>query len=117
MISPPAGVRILVAAQPVDFRKGLHGLAAVVQEALRLDPFAGDVFVFRAKRADRVKILLWDGSGLCLFQKHLEQGKFCWPPPADGVIRLTPAQLSMLLEGMDWRQFWARRVRVPQAAG
>jgi transposase len=117
MMAPLAGVRILVAAQPVDFRKGIDGLAAVVQEALRLDPFAGDLFVFRAKRADRVKILAWDGTGICLFHKRLEHGRFRWPPPADGVVRLTPAQLSMLLEGMDWGRFWARGVRAPRAAG
>jgi len=117
MMVPPSGVRVLVAAQPVDFRKGIDGLAAVVQEALGLDPFAGDVFVFRSKRADRVKILAWDGTGMCLYHKRLEEGRFRWPPPADGVVRLTPAQLSMLLEGMDWRRFWSRRVAAPLAAG
>jgi transposase len=117
MMAPPSGVRILVAAQPVDFRKGIDGLAAVVQEVLRLDPFAGDLFVFRAKRADRVKILAWDGSGICLYHKRLEEGRFRWPPAADGVVRLTPAQLSMLLEGLDWGRFWARPRRAPRAAG
>jgi transposase len=117
MMAPPSGVRILVAAQPVDFRKGIDGLASVVQEVLRLDPFAGDLFVFRAKRADRVKILAWDGSGICLYHKRLEEGRFRWPPPADGVVRLTPAQLSMLLEGLDWGRFWSRTPRVPRAAG
>lgn len=117
MMAPPAGVRILVAAQPVDFRKGIDGLAAVVQEALRLDPFSGALFVFRAKRADRVKILAWDGTGICLYHKRLETGRFRWPPPADGVVRLTPAQLSMLLEGLDWGRFWSRPSRAPQVAG
>jgi len=76
MIAVPAGVRIAVAAQPIDFRNGLDGLAALVQQALCANPFAGDLFVFRAKRADRVKILAWDGTGLCLFHKRLEKGRF-----------------------------------------
>jgi transposase len=106
-----------VAAQPVDFRKGIDGLAAVVQEVLALDPFAGDLFVFRAKRADRVKILVWDGTGICLFHKRLEEGRFRWPPPVDGVVRLSQAQLAMLLEGLDWTRLWWRRARTPRAAG
>lgn len=95
--------RILVASRPVDFRKGLDGLAALVQEHLSEDPFGGTLFVFRAKRTDRVKILHWDGTGLCLYQKRLEQGRFVWPPIRDGVIRLSAAQLSMLLEGLEWQ--------------
>ena len=79
MIAVPAGLRIMVAARPVDFRNGLDGLAALVQQVLRANPFAGDLFVFRAKRADRVKILAWDGTGLCLFHKRLEKGRFVWP--------------------------------------
>jgi transposase len=98
MIAVPAGVRIVVASRPVDFR---DGLAALVQQALRENPFAGDLFVFRAKRADRVKILAWDGTGLCLFHKRLEKGRFVWPPVQDGAIRLSAAQLSLLLEGLD----------------
>ena len=89
MMAPPSGVRILAAAQLVDFRKGIDGLAAVVQQALGLDPFCGDLFVFRAKRADRVKILAWDGTGICLYHKRLEQGRFRWQSAADGVLRLT----------------------------
>ena len=88
MIAVPPGVRILLAAQPVDFRKGMDGLAALVQQALRADPFAGDVFIFRPKRADRVKILVYDGTGLCLYAKRLEAGRFSWPSPAEGVVRL-----------------------------
>lgn len=117
MITPASGVRILLAAEPVDFRKGIDSLAALVQQVLALDPFAGDLFIFRAKRADRVKILAWDGSGICLYHKRLEQGRFRWPPPAKGVVRLTPAQLAMLLEGLDWGRFWARPARAPKAAG
>jgi transposase len=121
MITPAprvgSGTRILVAAEPVDFRKGIDGLAAVVQQTLGLDPFGGDLFVFRSKRADRVKILAWDGSGICLYHKRLEEGRFRWPPPVGGVVRLSQAQLAMLLEGLDWGRYWARRVRPPQIAG
>jgi transposase len=85
MIAIPAGVRVVVASRPVDFRNGLDGLAALVQQALHENPFAGDLFVFRAKRADRVKILAWDGTGLCLFHKRLENGRFVWPPLQDWV--------------------------------
>ena len=70
MIAVPPGVRILLAARPVDFRKGMDGLAALVQQALRADPFAGDVFIFRPKRADRVKILVYDGTGLVLYSEE-----------------------------------------------
>lgn len=115
MIAVPAGVRVLVSAQPVDFRRGIDGLAALVQEHLKSDVFAGDVYVFRCRRADRVKILVWDGSGLCLFHKRLEQGRFTWPPIRDGVVRLTPAQLSMLLEGLDWSRVRPKTVPRPAA--
>jgi transposase len=104
-----------VATKPVDFRKGLDGLTALVQEHLRLDPYAGTVFVFRAKRSDRIKLLVWDGSGLVLVYKRLEGGRFQWPKSDDGIMRLSPAQLSALLEGLDWRRMHARRVARPTA--
>ncbi len=69
---PPGPIRILVATKPVDFRKGMDGLAALVKEQLKADPFSGVIFCFRAKRADRVKLVFWDGTGLCLFAKRLE---------------------------------------------
>ena len=69
----------------------MDGLAAVVQQQLRLGPFCGAVFVFRAKRADRVKLLVWDGSGLTLIYKRLDQARFVWPRIADGVMRLRRA--------------------------
>jgi transposase len=99
MIVPPAGVRVLVATRPVDFRKGMDGLAALAKETLGQDPFSGAILVFRAKRADRVKLLLWDGTGLMLVSKRLEQGAFKWPAIMDGVMRLSPAQLAALVEG------------------
>ncbi len=116
MIMVPPGVRILLAAQPVDFRKGMDGLAALVQQALRADPFAGDVFIFRPRRADRVKILVYDGTGLVLYSKRLEAGRFCWPSPAEAVVRLSAAQLSTLLEGLPWHCLQPRPVRRPSTA-
>jgi transposase len=115
VIVPPTGVRVLVATKPVDFRKGMDGLAAYVQEALKTDPFSGVVYVFRAKRTDRVKLLFWDQTGLCLMTKRLEDGKFRWPKVEDGVMRLSPAQLSALLEGLDWARVHTRRVARPTA--
>ena len=106
---------MLVATKPVDFRKGGDGLAALVQEMLEEDPFSGTIFIFRAKRADRVKILTWDGSGLVLFWKRLEQGAFRWPPIMNGVMRLTPAQLAALVDGMDWSRLHAIDVARPTA--
>jgi transposase len=87
MLIPPGPIRVLVATKPVDFRKGMDGLAALVKEHLNADPFSGVIFCFRAKRADRVKLILWDGTGLCLFAKRLEGGKFRWPRIEDGVMR------------------------------
>ena len=89
MILPAGPLRIYIATRPVDFRKGMDGLAALAQAQLRLDPFSGAVLVFRAKRADRVKILVFDGTGLCLYSKRLEAGRFRWPSPAEGTVRLT----------------------------
>jgi len=115
MIAVPAGVRVLVATKPVDFRKGGDGLVALVREMLGEDPFSGTIFIFRAKRADRVKILAWDGSGLVLFWKRLEHGAFKWPPVMNGVMRLTSAQLAALVDGMDWSRLHARDVARPTA--
>jgi len=116
VIGPTGQVRVLVATKPVDFRKGMDGLAALVKEQLRSDPFSGAIYVFRAKRADRVKLIWWDGTGLCLFAKRLEDDKFRWPKIEDGVMRLTAAQLQALVEGLDWRRVQTvRRTRAPQA--
>jgi transposase len=104
-----SAVRVMVSTRPVDFRKGAEGLAALVREEMKSDPFSGVVYVFRAKRADRVKLVFWDGTGVCLFAKRLEDGKFRWPNVQDGVIRLSAAQLSALLEGLDWRRVHAMR--------
>ncbi len=116
MIGPTGAVRVMVATRPVDFRKGADGLAALVREMMGADPFSGAVYVFRAKRADRVKLVYWDGTGVCLFAKRLEDGDFRWPKVQDGVLRLTAAQLAALLEGLDWRRVHeARHVAAPAA--
>jgi transposase len=101
MIGPTGAVRVMVATKPVDFRKGAEGLATLVRESMLADPFSGAVYVFRAKRADRIKLIFWDGTGLCLFAKRLEDGIFRWPKIEDGVMRLSAAQLSALLEGLE----------------
>ena len=103
MITLPSGTRIWLAAGATDMRRGFDGLAALVQLQLSEDPFSGQLFVFRGRRGDRVKILWWDGDGLCLFAKRLERGRFTWPHATHGTVALTAAQLSMLLEGIDWR--------------
>jgi transposase len=115
MIGPTGAVRVMVATKPVDFRKGADGLTALVRESLAADPFSGAVYVFRAKRADRIKLVFWDGTGLCLFAKRLEDGIFRWPRVEDGVMHLSAAQLSALLEGLDWRRVHAGRETVTPA--
>jgi transposase len=104
MIGLPMGTRVWLAAGITDMRKGFDGLAAVVQEALSEDPYSGHVFAFRGKRGDLLKLLWWSGDGLCLFSKRLERGRFVWPQAISGAVHLTSAQLSMLLEGIDWRR-------------
>src|SRR5271165_2579286 len=103
--------------RPVDFRKGHDGLSALVQEMFGLDPFSGAVFVFRSKRADRVKILVWDRTGLVLVHKRLEGSKFVWPQLRDGVMRISPAMFAALFEGLDWRLVRPEGSRCPQLAG
>jgi transposase len=102
VINLPAGTRVLLSTRPVDFRKGAHGLAALAQEVLAEDPFSGVVIVYRSKRTDRVKILLWDNSGLVLVWKQMQHGSFRWPPIMDGVIKLSPVEFAALFDGLDW---------------
>lgn len=108
-VALPAGTKVYLALAPVDMRKGYDGLAASVQQILKRDPFSGQLFLFRGKRGDRLKALWWDGGGLCLFAKRLEKGRFVWPRVEEGAIALTPAQLAMLIEGLDWRRAIASR--------
>lgn len=110
-------VKVFVATRPVDFRKGIDGLALAVQEMFGRDPFCGAAFVFRSKRADRIKLLIWDQTGMVLVHKRLEGGKFVWPRVRDGVMQMSNAQLSALFEGLDWRLVRPERVQRPQAAG
>jgi transposase len=117
MIGPTGAVRVLVATKPVDFRKGAEGLAALVRETMGADPFSGAVYVFRAKRADRIKLIFWDGTGVCLMAKRLEDGEFRWPKIQDGALHLSAAQLSALLEGLNRRRVHeVRQTTVPSAA-
>ena len=113
---PSHTVRILVSTQPVDFRKGHDGLAALVQSVLKEDPFTGTMFLFRAKRADRLKILFWDGSGLVMAYKRLEEATFTWPAVRDGVMTLNRAQFEALFAGLDWRKVKGLETRRPAAA-
>jgi len=104
MIPVPAGSRVWLATGYTDMRKGFDGLAALVQDHLRHDPFSGQAFLFRGRQGRLIKVLWWDGQGLCLFAKRMEKGRFVWPVTSAGVAAApTPAQLSMLLEGIDWR--------------
>ena len=103
MIPVPASTKVWLAAGVTDMRKGFNGLAALAQDFLKQDPFSGHLFVFRGRRGDRLTVIWFDGQGACLFSKRLERGRFVWPSAATGKVTLTPAQLSMLLEGIDWR--------------
>lgn len=103
MIGIPAGSRIYLACGHTDMRKGFDSLAVLVQQVLAQDPFSGALFAFKGRRGDLIKLLWWDTQGLCLFAKRLEKGRFIWPVTATGSVALSPAQLSMLLEGIDWR--------------
>lgn len=104
MMALPAGTRIWIVAGVTDMRCGFQGLAAKVQSALADNPFGGNVFVFRGRRGDTLKILWATGDGLCVLAKRLETGRFVWPQAENGKVHLTQAQLSMLLEGINWKQ-------------
>ena len=104
MFALPAGTRVWLAAGVTDMRKGMDGLAALAQTTLLENPFSGHIFAFRGRRGDLVKLLWFDGDGLCLFAKRLERGHFVWPQATSGAVAMSAAQLSMLLEGIDWRR-------------
>ena len=116
MIFPSNRVRIMVATKPVDFRRQHDGLVAYVKSALRRDPFTGTVFVFRAKRSDRLKLVYWDGTGLVMVYKRLEEQGFVWPAIRDGAMVLNHAQFEALFAGLDWRRVRALSVRAPAGA-
>jgi transposase len=115
MIPAPSGVRVWLATGVTDMRRGMNSLTLQVQEALGHDPHAGDLYVFRGRRGDLIKVLWHDGLGISLYAKRLERGRFIWPSPADGAVAITPAQLGYLLEGIDWRH--PLRTWRPTAAG
>ena len=114
MIGLPAGTRVWIAAGVTDMRRGMNGLAAQVQTALAENPFSGHVFAFRGRRGDLLKLLWWSGDGMNLYGKRLERGRFVWPQATSGAVHLSNAQLSMLLEGIDWRR--PQRTWQPQCA-
>ena len=115
MIPIPSGVRVWLAVGHTDMRRGMNGLALQVQEALGRDPHAGDLYVFRGRRGDLVKILWHDGLGMSLYAKRLEHGRFLWPSATDGAVSISASQLSYMLDGIDWRN--PRYTHRPQVAG
>ncbi|WP_375779105.1 IS66 family insertion sequence element accessory protein TnpB [Bradyrhizobium sp. ma5] len=108
-----ARVKVFLASHRVDFSKVIDGLVALVRDA-GSDPFDGALYVFRAKRADRIKIVWWDGSGVCLYLKRLEKAEFCWPRIGHHRVQLNPAQLMALVDGMDWKRVRAMAVKPPE---
>jgi transposase len=106
-------LKILVASRPIDFRRGVHGLVAMVAQALGADPYCGNTFVFRSKRKDRLKMIFWDGTGMVLMTKWLEESAFTFPPIQDGAVVLTATQLSVLVAGLDWTHVAQKAVRRP----
>ena len=115
MIPVPAVTRVWLASGHTDMRKGFDGLAMLVQETLKRDPHGGQLFVFRGKRGDLIKLIWHDGQGMCLFAKRLERGRFIWPATAGEAVTITAAQLGYLLEGIDWRA--PIRTQRPELAG
>ena len=115
MIGSSHKVRVMVATRPIDFRKGHNSLAAMVQNELRKDPFTGTIFVFRARKADRMKLLYWDGTGLVMAYKRLEAHSFIWPAVKDGLMTMNAAQFDALFAGLDWRRIHAPRPTPPTA--
>ena len=111
----PPGVKVHLALGYTDMRKGMQGLSLLVQESLGRDPFAGDVFVFRGRGGSLIKALWHDGIGLSLYAKRLDRGRFVWPVTVGGVVGLTAAQMSYLLEAIDWRN--PQHTWRPQSAG
>ena len=116
-MTPHCGLKVLLASRPIDFRKGVHGLVGLVAEALKSDPYCGTIFVFRSKRADRLRLIAWDGSGMIMVSKWLEDGRFIWPPIRDGAVDLSASQFTMLIDGLDWTKAAPKAVKRPVRAG
>ncbi|NNH42065.1 IS66 family insertion sequence element accessory protein TnpB [Rhizobium laguerreae] len=118
MIGPSGAVKVMIATKPVDFRKGAEGMAALVKAEMSADPFSGTIYVFRAKRTDRIKLIFWDGSDMCLVAKRLEDGEFHWPRMQDRAMYLTAAQFSALFEGLHSKRVHTpSEMRTPVKAG
>lgn len=113
MLTASSQVKVYVCTAPMDMRKGFDSLASVVDQVLRHDPLSGHWFVFRNRKGDRLKVLCWDGSGLVLTYKRLDNGEFHWPRLQQGVITLTPSELSLLIDGMDWRRLVKAETQKP----
>lgn len=101
MLSFPVGFKIYLALAPVDMRKQFNGLWAAASEHLGEDPRRGAVFVFANRTRDRVKLLYWDGTGVWVLAKRLEKGRFTWPRASGAKVALAPAELTLLLAGID----------------
>ena len=117
MIGLASELKIVVATQPIDFRRGMNGLVALVASALESDPYCGDLFIFRPKRCDRLRCVYWDGSGMILLTKWLEAGKFIWPPVRNGSMQLSREEFSLLLAGIDWTRLPKNPVKRPTKVG
>ena len=117
MFGDKSDLKVVLVTGPIDFRAGINRLSALVANELGRDPYSSDIFVFRSKRRDRLKLLHFDGSGMIILTKWLESGQFVWPPVKDGVIKLTSAQMTLLLGAMDWRRLEEKPVKKPELAG
>jgi len=113
VITVRGDLKVVVACRPIDFRRGVNGLVALVAEALAADPYCGNIFIFRAKRLDRLKLLVWDGTGIIMMTKWLEEGRFVWPAVKDGAIYLSLAQMALLIDGLDWTKTSPKDVKRP----
>ena len=113
MIGLPDGVRVYLAAGRTDLRRGIDGLAAQIQTVLLQDPFSGHLFVFRGRSSHTIKVLMYDTTGFLLMQKRLTEGKFIWPSPADGIVTISRAQMSLLVDGLDWRSAKTKPITKP----
>jgi len=117
MIGGRSDLKVVLVSGPIDFRAGINRLASLVANELGRDPYSNDVFVFQSKRMDRLKLLHFDGSGTIMVTNWLEAGKFFWPPVTGGVIKLTFAQMTLLLGGLDWRRLEENPIKKPDTAG
>jgi transposase len=117
VIAVRSDLKVMVATRPIDVRWGINSLSALVFTVLNADPYAGDVWIFRSKRLDRLKILVWDGSGMVLVTKWLEEGRFHWPQITDGTVRISGSEMALLLDGLDWTKVARRPVKRPTMVG